>query len=169
MIDCLLFATTGLAAVGSGLVAGAFFAFAAFVLNALARLPAANGIAAMQSITVAIRSAPFLIAFFGTAALTALLGIAAPLRWGEPGAGWLLLGALLFLNGPFGVTLLKNLPLNAKLSGIKPDSPDAARLWDEFRAIWGLWNHVRWIGALGACAAFIMAMMEGAAPIPARE
>jgi uncharacterized membrane protein len=169
MIDCLLFGATVLAALGSGLIAGVFFAFAAFVLAALSRLPASGGIAAMQSITTAIKSPLFLAAFFGTAALAGILGLAAPLRWSEAGSGWLLLGALLFLNGPFGVTLLKNLPLNNKLAAMKPDSKDAARFWEEFRAVWGLWNHVRWIGALGAAAAFIMAMVEGGMPLPARE
>jgi uncharacterized membrane protein len=169
MIDQLLCAATFLAALGSGLVAGVFFAFAAFVLAALARLPAANGIAAMQAITAAIKGPLFLVVFFGTAALTGVLGLAAPLKWSEPGSGWLLLGALLFLNGPFGVTLLKNLPLNNKLAATKPDGKDAARFWEEFRAVWGLWNHVRWIGALGAAAFFIMAMVEGGAPVTAHE
>lgn len=169
MIDQLLCISTFLAALGSGLVAGVFFAFAAFVLAALARLPAADGIAAMQAITAAIKTPLFLVLFFGTAALAGALGLAAPLRWSEPGSGWLLLGALLFFNGPFGVTLLKNLPLNNKLAVTKADSAEGARYWDEFRAVWGLWNHVRWIGALGACACFIMAMVEGGAPLTARE
>ena len=169
MIDCLLFGATVLAALGSGLIAGVFFAFAAFVLAALARLPAANGIAAMQSITTAIKGPLFLVVFFGTAALAGVLGLAAPLKWSEPGSGWLLLGALLFLNGPFGVTLLKNLPLNNKLAALKPKSPEATTYWTEFRAVWGLWNHVRWIGALGAAAAFTWALVEGGTPVPARE
>jgi uncharacterized membrane protein len=169
MMDQLLFASTFMAALGSGLVAGAFFAFAAFVLTALSRLPAPKGIAAMQSITTAIKSPLFLLLFFGTAALAGLLGLAAPLRWSEPGAGYLLLGSLLFLNGPFGVTLMKNLPLNNQLAAVKPDSADAKQYWEEFRATWGLWNHLRWIGALAAAASFIMAMVEGSAPVPTRE
>jgi uncharacterized membrane protein len=169
MIDCLLFAATVLAALGSGLVAGTFFAFAAFVLAALARLKPAAGIAAMQAITVAIKSPVFLVVFFGTAALSGVLGLAAPLKWPESGSGYLLLGSLLFLNFPFGVTLLKNLPLNNKLAVTKPEGAESARFWEEFRAVWGLWNHFRWLGALGAAAAFIMAIVEGGMPVPARE
>jgi uncharacterized membrane protein len=168
MIDQLLCVSTFLAALGSGLVAGTFFAFAASVLQALGRLEAPAGIAAMQAITAAIKNPLFLVLFFGTAALAGVLGLAAPLRWSEPGSGWLLLGALLFLNGPFGVTLLKNLPLNNKLAATKPKGAESARLWEEFRAVWGFWNHIRWIGALGAAAAFIMAMVEGA-PVPTHE
>jgi len=169
MIDCLIFAATLLAALGSGLVAGVFFAFAAFVLTALARLPVANGIAAMQAITMAIRGPLFLLVFFGTAALAGVLGLLAPFRWSEPGAGYLLLGALLFLNGPFAVTLLKNLPLNARLGAMKPEAAEAARAWEEFRAVWGLWNHARWIGALAAAASFVMALAEGSTPVPSRN
>jgi uncharacterized membrane protein len=54
MIDHLLFALTLVAALGCGLMAGVFFAFSAFVMKALARLPLAQGIAAMQSINVAV-------------------------------------------------------------------------------------------------------------------
>jgi uncharacterized membrane protein len=169
MIDCLIFVSTVLAVLGCGLIAGAFFAFAAFVMTALGRLSAASGIAAMQSIIAAIKDPLFLVVFFGTAALAGVLGLAAPLRWSEPGAGYLLLGSLLFLNGPFGVTLMKNLPLNTKLAATKPDSAEGKRFWPEFRATWGLWNHVRWIGSLAAAASFIWALVEGGAPAPAHE
>jgi uncharacterized membrane protein len=91
------------------------------------------------------------------------------LRWSEPGALCLLIGSLLYLNGPFGVTLLKNLPLNNKLLLMKRESAEASRFWNEFRDAWGLWNHVRWLGALGASAAFILALIEGGAPLDARE
>ena len=106
-MDCLLTASTVLAALGSGLIAGVFFAFAAFVLAALSRLPAPAGITAMQTMIAAIKSPLFLVVFFGSAALAALMGIAATLKWSEPGALYLLIGSLLYLNGPFGVTLLK--------------------------------------------------------------
>ena len=168
-MERLLTISTVLSALGSGLIAGAFFAFPAFVLPALARLPAQAGISAMQSITTTIKGPLFLVVFFGTAVLAALMGIAAPLKWSEPGALYLLIGSLLYLNGPFGVTLMKNLPLNTKLAAAKPDSAEGKRFWPEFRAAWGLWNHVRWIGALGAAASFIWALVEGGAPLPARE
>lgn len=162
-MDKFLCIATALAVLGSGLVAGVFFAFAAFLLNALGRLPAPSAIAAMQSVTSAIKGPLFLLAFFGTAVLAGLLGLAAPLRWSQPGSGYLLLGALLYLNGPFGVTLLKNVPLNNRLAATKAASEEGARFWDTFRASWGMWNHVRWIGALAAAAAFLMALLEGAA------
>src|SRR5206468_8077903 len=49
MIDSWLFGLTLISALGCGLIAGVFFVFSAFVMKALARLPPAQGIAAMQS------------------------------------------------------------------------------------------------------------------------
>lgn len=42
------------AAVGSALIGGAFFAFSSFVMGALGKLPPAQGVAAMQSINVVV-------------------------------------------------------------------------------------------------------------------
>ena len=169
MLDQVLFAATVLALLGSAMISGVFFSFSSFILTALSRIPAANAIAAMQAMTSAIKGPLFLVLFFGTAALAGVLGIAAPIKWSEAGSGYLLLGSLLFLNGPFGVTLLKNVPLNNKLAAMSPKSQAASRFWDEFRPVWGLWNHVRWIGSLAAAASFLMALVEGGAPLPARD
>src|SRR5215204_4121571 len=48
MLDDLNVALTVAAALGCGVVAGVFFAFSSFVMAAFARLPAGQGIAAMQ-------------------------------------------------------------------------------------------------------------------------
>lgn len=62
-----LFALTLLAALGCATMAGVFFAFSAFVMKALARLPAAQGVAAMQAINLAAVTPTFMMALFGTA------------------------------------------------------------------------------------------------------
>ena len=53
MLDGLLFVLTLFAALGCAMMAGVFFAFSSFVMPALRRLPATQGIAAMQAINVA--------------------------------------------------------------------------------------------------------------------
>jgi uncharacterized membrane protein len=52
MTGGIVFALTFLAALGGGLMTGLFFVFSAFMMTALARLPAGQGMAAMQSINV---------------------------------------------------------------------------------------------------------------------
>jgi uncharacterized membrane protein len=60
MTNHLLFGLTFVSALGCGLTAGVFFAFSVFVMEALASLPPAQGIAAMQSINVTVLNPWFL-------------------------------------------------------------------------------------------------------------
>ena len=75
MIDGTPHALTLVAAVGSGLVAGVFFAFSSFVMPALRRLPDEQGISAMQSINKAAPTPVFMSALFGSAAVSLAVGI----------------------------------------------------------------------------------------------
>lgn len=152
MIGGWLAVLTLATALGSGLIAGAFFAFSTFVMAALGRLPPPQGIAAMQSINVVVINPWFLGVFLGTALACAALGVAAIFRWQEPGAAFLLLGALTYFIGTFLVTMLFNVPLNDALAGAAPDSPAAADLWSRYLSVWTAWNHVRTIAALIATA-----------------
>jgi uncharacterized membrane protein len=164
----LTFAVTFLAALGTALLAGNFFAFSAFLMKALSRLSAERGIVAMQAITAAIKSPLFLVVFFGTAALAAILSGIAILEWGSPGSCYLLAGSLLFLMGAFPVTMMRNVPLNNRLSGAAPDTKDGREFWQQFQSSWGMWNHIRTATALLACAAFVMALVETGNPYSAR-
>lgn len=99
MRDDWLFVVTLVSAFGCGLMAGVFFAFSTFVMKALARLPAAQGIAAMQSINVAAINPLFMGALFGTAATCVVLAVSSLSAWQKPGAAYLLIGSLLYLVG----------------------------------------------------------------------
>lgn len=131
-VDQLLAACVLLAALGSGLMAGTFFAFSAFVMRALARLPAGDGIAAMQSINIAVINPLFLGVFLGTAAACAGAVAGAAWRWDRPEAAHLLAGGLLYLIGTFGVTTAFNVPLNDGLTAVGPGDPDGPRRWSVY-------------------------------------
>ncbi len=154
----MLFALTLLAALGSGLIAGVFFAFSTFVMRALARLPAAAGIAAMQAINVTVLNRWFLGTFLGTGAACVALALAAIVQWPEPGTGWRLLGGVLYLGGTLLVTILFNVPRNEALARVAPPSAEGAALWARYRQTWTVWNHVRTAAALAAAAAFAAAL-----------
>jgi uncharacterized membrane protein len=158
MADKLLFLSTLFAALGSGLIAGAFFAFSSFVMKALSRLPASEGMAAMQSINVVVLNPLFLGVFVGTAVLCAVAAVFAFLRWQEPGSGYLLAGSLLYLIGTFLVTMVLNVPLNDALAAMAPSAPEAKELWAGYLDRWTVWNHVRTIAALAAAASFTNAL-----------
>lgn len=99
-------------ALGCGLIAGVFFAFSTFVMNALARQPPAQGIATMQSINITVINPLFMTAFLGTAVACILLAISSLLNWHQPSAAYLLVGSLLYLVGTVLVTIVGNVPLN---------------------------------------------------------
>lgn len=152
-----MFVLTLCAALGCGLVAGVFFGFSAFIMKAFARLPPAEGMAAMQSVNVAVLNPLFLGVFVGTAALCAVAAVLSLLRWNDPGAAWLLAGALLYLVGCFLVTMVFNVPRNEALAKIAPTDSGAA-LWAGYLSSWTAWNHVRTAASLAAAAAFTIAL-----------
>jgi uncharacterized membrane protein len=153
-----MFALKLFAALGCGLVAGVFFAFSTFVMNALAQQPPKEGIAAMQSINITAINPPFMVALFGTAVACIFLAIFSILKWHQPGAIYLLIGSLLYLVGTVLVTIAFNVPLNDGLAKVDPSSADGANLWTSYLATWTAWNHVRTITALVAAALFTIAL-----------
>ena len=116
-------------ALGCGLMAGVFFAFSAFVMNALAQLQPALGIAAMQSINITVINPLFMGVFLGTAAACIFLAVSSLLKWHQPGAAYLLVGSLLYLVGTVLATIVFNVPLNNALARVEPSSTDGANLW----------------------------------------
>lgn len=155
MLAPLFAALTLVAIVGSGLMAGLFFAFSTAVMAALARLPAAQGLEAMNAINVVIVNPVFLTVFMGMALVALALGAKALLGWSQPGATWLLAGSLFYLIGIFAVTVAFNVPLNDALAAAGPTG--AAGAWSGFLAAWVPWNHVRTFSGIGALLCYALA------------
>ena len=153
-----MFSLTLVAALGAGLVAGIFFAFSAFIMSALGRLPPESGISAMQSINVVVLNPVFFFVFFGTAVLSLVLAIAALIGWSEASAPYLLAGSLLYLVGTILVTMVFNVPLNNSLASVSANSAEGASVWKRYLSAWTSWNHVRTAASLAASASFIMAL-----------
>lgn len=156
----LRFAVALLAALGSGLVAGIFFAYSFSVMGALARIPATQGITAMQAINVVIVNPVFLLAFVGTAVLSVVAVILSLVSWSRVDSIFLLVGAALYLIGSIVVTGAANIPRNNALDRVDPASDEGAAYWSGFVPQWTAWNHVRMAASLLASAAFILALLE---------
>jgi uncharacterized membrane protein len=154
----LLFALTLITALGCGLIAGVFYGFSTFVMGALARLPPAQGIAAMNSINVVVINPWFMGAFLGTAVACVVLAATALLMWPKPGSAYVLMAAALYVVGAVGVTLAFNVPRNNALAAIDPASAEGAHLWSDYVVTWTAWNHVRTIAPLVAAGLLITAI-----------
>lgn len=149
-----------LAALGSGLIAGVFFAFSTFVMKALAKLPPAQGIAAMQAINIVVINPWFMAAFLGTAALCLASAVVVLISW-PAGAAWLLAASALYVIGTLGVTMVCNVPRNNKLAALAAESAAGAEYWPHYIAEWTFWNHLRTAAAFAAAAGFVLALLAG--------
>ncbi|OAV56048.1 hypothetical protein A6U98_33685 [Rhizobium sp. WYCCWR10014] len=147
------------AAIGSGLVAGIFFAFSTFIMTAFSRIPAEQGIAAMNSINVTIVRSPFMCLFVPTAILCLVIAVLALIDW-RGGASFLMLaGAALYVFASFVSTIIFNVPMNDALAKVAGNGPEAVQLWTSYVRDWTWWNHVRTIASLLASVAFVRALM----------
>ena len=151
------------ALLGSAAVGGVFFAFSSFVMKALARLPAAQGIAAMQSINRVVINPLFLGVFVGTAVISLGVALVAVLEWGRPAALFNLGVAGLYVVGTFLVTGTRNVPLNNELAALSPDQVGAGDAWSRYVRKWTVWNHVRTLAALLASLFYCLGLLTGEA------
>lgn len=147
-------------AIACAAMGGVFFAFSSFVMRALARMPPAQGIAAMQSINIVAVTPVFMIALFGTAAACVVVGVGAVTDWQGVRSPYLLAGSVSYVIGAIVVTIACNVPLNNALAGLDPKSSDALLLWSRYVRQWTAWNHVRTISGLAAAALLTIAIMS---------
>ncbi len=136
---------------GTGLIAGTFFAFSSFIMAALGRQPPAAGMAAMQAINITVINPLFMGVLFGTALLSVFAGYVAFRSGGDANT---LAGAALYLIGVIGITMVFNVPLNNELAALDPAAADSIRVWSRYLTDWTFWNSVRGIAAAAACVAF---------------
>ena len=142
---------------GAGLVTGLLFAFSNFVMKALADLPSEKGMFAMQRINETIINPIFMVLFLGTPILCSVIAVNSGLKINEPGNLFLLVGALAYIIGPFGITMLFNVPLNNLLA--RADVSDSNDIWPMYQKKWQRWNHIRTY--IGVISVVFMAMGLG--------
>jgi uncharacterized membrane protein len=155
-----------IAAVGAGVSGGVFFAFSTFVMKALGRLPAAEGISAMNAINRAAPAPLFMLALFGTGAVAVAASVAALRHLDQRWAVYVLAGTALYLVC-LTLTAAYHVPRNNALALVDPTAPGAAQAWAQYLSSWTAWNHVRTVTAVAGSAAFILALRAGGGAGPA--
>ena len=161
-MDKLIPVVGTMALLGSALVGGIFFGFSSFIMKALAGVPSAEGIGAMQSINVVVINPTFMGAFFGTAVLSRVAIWLALAGWDSPSASYFLGGALFYLVGTMLVTIVGNVPLNDQLAAVSAADPAARDVWEHYLGRWTMWNHVRTAAAMAAALLYTLGLMQNA-------
>jgi uncharacterized membrane protein len=153
MLDQAVFALVFAAAIGSGVVGGILYAFSSFVMKALGRLPTEQGAAAMNHINVTVITPSFMMAFMGTAFVSAVLVVASYFWWDQWSGKLMLVASLIYLVGNIGVTMACNVPLNNQLAAVS--SHKQVELWLHYQNIWTMWNHVRTVASIISAIVFM--------------
>ncbi len=151
--DSLTLAT----AIGAGVMAGVFFTFSNFVMPALAKVPADQGTAAMQSINIEAINRWFMGALFGTAAACLVLAILSLRSLSDPRALLRFAGAAAYVIGAIAITAACNVPRNNALAALDPAAAGSAAAWSRYLGEWVLWNHVRTGSSLVSAIALTIA------------
>ena len=133
---------------GAGIVTGLLFAFSNFIMRALAELEPETGTFAMQQINEKIINPVFLLFFLGTPVLCLMIAAYSSQHLSDANNVLLLVGAIGYIAGPFGITMSCNVPLNNKLAEVQP--ADGAETWKDYQVNWQRWNHIRTYIGLGS-------------------
>lgn len=146
-----------LGVVGVALIGGALFAYSAFIMAALKRLPDAEGIRAMQAINRTVYTPWFMGPFFGTALLSIGSVVMGGVNAGEPWGPPLAVAGASYVAGVFVVTAAGNVPMNKRLDALDAEDPEAGAYWNRYVVVWTRWNHVRVISSIAGLLAFAVA------------
>jgi len=139
------------AALSSGLIAGVYFAFSGFIMQAFNKIDAAQSIAAMNAINKTILHSLFMPLFFGSSIISVLLIIVAFVQWNEAGTVLILLAGVVYFIGMFACTVVFNVPLNNALARLDSNSANAPHVWSHYLTTWTNWNHLRTVSSLITC------------------
>jgi uncharacterized membrane protein len=134
-------------ALGSGLVAGVFFAFSNFIMRALGRIPAPEGIRAMQTINVTVINPLFMAVLFGTGFLCLAVLVAALADWDDAYSPFLVGAGVAYVVGTVVVTMAFNVPRNNEVARQDPNSAAAEEVWSRYLREWTAWNTVRTVAS----------------------
>lgn len=144
---------TGVASLAAGVTAIVYSIFSIRVMPELAEMPVAEGVARMQSFNRDAEQAPFMLAFFGAAALSVGALITAG-REPEPGRRRAMrVAAIAYLAG-FLLTIVVNVPRNTAIAYLDPNAPETTTLWPQLHAVWDRSNGVRAVLSSVATVAF---------------
>ena len=138
------------------LVAGVFLAFSDFIMRSLALTGGTGGVEAMQVINREVFRWVFMALFLGMAALSLLIAGYAWMNFDGLAGTMILLGALVYFFGCFGVTVGFNVPMNEALANMDLAADVTRSYWLEtYVPRWTFWNSVR-SGAAALASALLM-------------
>ncbi len=159
-MSTFVFLLIQLSIIAYALVAGVFLAFSDFIMRSLALTSGNGGVEAMQVINREVFRWVFMTLFLGMAAVSVVIGGYAWFALSGPASLIILLAALVYLVGCFGVTVVFNVPMNEALAGRDLASGAAQSYWLEtYLPRWTFWNTVRTFASTASAALLLFGLL----------
>lgn len=152
MFDSMMGISLTIAAIGAGLMAGVYFAFSGFIMRSLDQLGALRATEAMNAINEVILRSWFMVLFFGSTLLYAILSAIAFLDANLAGRWLLFATGLIYVFGMFLCTVMFNVPLNNRLAEVSKGDDTEVETWTLYSKHWTRWNHIRSVCSLATLA-----------------
>ena len=160
MPNSIIFTVIFFTCIGTGIMAGLFFSFSTFIMEALGKISSESGMNAMKSINRTILNPLFKVIFFGTALMTLFLLITTLFISEWNGRTYIISGSLLYLVGIYLVTIIFNVPLNDRLDRTDSTNYSSQQMWKSYIKKWTIWNHIRTVTAVGTLACFVLGFKQ---------
>ena len=142
------------------IVGGVFLAFSDFIMRSLGKTGGTAGVETMQIINREVFRWVFMSLFLGMVAVSVLVAICSATYLGGGPGRLISLGALVYLIGCFGVTVLFNVPKNEALAGMDLSSEATLSYWtDTYLPRWTMWNTVRTVACSLAAAMVLFGLV----------
>lgn len=139
------------AILGTGVMTGMYLAFSMFIMPAFRVIDPDQGAAAMISINRVILKSFFMVIFFGSTLVSAVLTV-----MGFLAGNWIMVAAsLLYVIGMFVVTAAGNVPLNNRLDQAEGTGASLHKTWSHYLDLWTRWNHLRSAASLASFALYV--------------
>jgi len=145
-----------LLAAAAGLVSGVFLTFSDFVMKSLAASRPAAGTEAMQIINRKVFRSIFMVLLLGMIPVSILTAIVGYFFHDGTLSVLLVSAGLLYFFGVFFVSAIGNIPMNNTLEALPQGGVEAQIYWPDYVREWVLWNHVRWLAALGVSVCYMV-------------
>ena len=146
-----------------GLAAGLFYSYDCSIVNGLGNLNDKEYISAFQSINRAILNPYFFMSFLGCLVLLPLAAWHVYKAHDTVPFFYMLVAAILYIVGVFGVTIAGNVPLNDMLDKFEISNASAEALQilrEKFEAKWNMLHHIRTYAAILAFIAAVISLTK---------
>ena len=157
-----MFTTTNLVlaftTITTGLIAGLFYGYACSVNIGLNSLPDSQYLQAMQSINKEIQNPVFFLSFMGSMPLLIISTYGLYRHGNSTGFYILLTATILYLIGPFGLTVFGNVPLNEALANFNIKGSGLQAIAAQRQKFEHPWNMLHLIRTIAAIITFMLAV-----------